>query len=273
MLMRKRMKKKKNSLIWQFQKSETDSPNYLIGTMHVSDARAFGLLSDFEEKIRVCEIYAAEMPLDQTDMSDINTHLLLPDNQSLTDVLPKAYFRRLETFLLKRFAISVQNFIPFKPIVVTNFLTEKCFSNDNWTSLDQTLWDFAQNEGKILRGVESQEEQVSIFKKITIEEQIKMLKDTIQHYAKYRRQLHRLAKFYEQADILAIYKAVRKTAHGNRQLLLFNRNFLMTNRIEALTTEGSVCVAIGAGHLAGKKGVLNLLKKQGFLVKSVSLTE
>ncbi|NJN33197.1 MAG: TraB/GumN family protein [Saprospiraceae bacterium] len=163
--------------------------------------------------------------------------------------------------------LSLDSFTHFKPIVITNFMTEQCFSNDNWASLDQTLWNFAQKNDKILRGVESVEEQVAIIEKISVDEQIKTLKDTIQNFTKYRRQLRKLTQHYEQADILSIYKTVKKTAHGKRELLLFNRNFLMARRIEILSSEGSVCVAIGAGHLAGKKGVLSLLKKQGFIVK------
>ncbi|NJN33198.1 MAG: TraB/GumN family protein [Saprospiraceae bacterium] len=92
------MERNNNSLIWQFQKPDSETLNYLIGTMHVRDSSAFGFMPVFQDKINECQIYAAEMPLDQAEYTDVNSHLLLPDNQTLSDILPKAHYRRLNVF-------------------------------------------------------------------------------------------------------------------------------------------------------------------------------
>jgi uncharacterized protein len=54
---------------------------------------------------------------------------------------------------------------------------------------------------------------------------------------------------------------------GNRQLMIFDRNELMADRIVEMTAENTVCAAIGAGHFWGEKGVLNALRKKGFIVE------
>ena len=78
-----------------------------------------------------------------------------------------------------------------------------------------------------------------------------------------------MAALYEQADIQKLYKVARRSTKGSRRLLLFDRNVIMARRIADLSQEMTLCAAIGAGHLAGKKGVLQLLKSAGFAVKPV----
>ena len=79
-----------------------------------------------------------------------------------------------------------------------------------------------------------------------------------------------MTELYEQSDILKLYKVTRKQAKGMRKILLFNRNDLMAKRIAQFASEQSLFASIGAGHLAGEKGVLRLLKKKhGFKVKPV----
>jgi uncharacterized protein YbaP (TraB family) len=47
----------------------------------------------------------------------------------------------------------------------------------------------------------------------------------------------------------------------------------MANRIAEFTNQHTIFAAIGAGHLGGKKGVLRLLKKKGFTVKPIKMSD
>jgi hypothetical protein len=52
-------------------------------------------------------------------------------------------------------------------------------------------------------------------------------------------------------------------------LLLYNRNRKWAKALDSLLPAKSLLIAVGAGHLPGKKGVIALLKKEGFTVEPV----
>ncbi len=261
------MKKNKNSLVWQITEG-AQNPSYILGTMHVRDARAFQFEHLCYQKILNCEAFATEFNLDeiqnQTDFT-----LSLPDGLQLSHLIKPKIYDKISRVVEQKMGLTLLHFNSLKPIIVTNMLTESVLASDRLMSLDETLWRFASENGRILRGIETFEEQVDILNKMSLEEQIKGLKDLASDFSKFRKLLLNMTKLYEQAAIQKLYKVAKKTAKGNRRLLLYNRNHIMAQRIADMSKEMTLCAAIGAGHLAGKNGVLNLLKKMGFEVKPV----
>ena len=265
------MKNNKNSLVWQVAPQNTEggkNSSYILGTMHVRDARAFQFEHLFYDKIQECEAFATEFNLDDMQ-SQTDFTLSLPNGLQLSDVIKSKTFERISRVVEQKMGMPLIHFNALKPIIITNMLTESALSSDRLMSLDETLWRFASENGRILRGIETFEEQVEILNKMSLDEQIKGLKDLTANFSKFRKQLLRMTKLYETADIQKLYKAAKKTAKGSRRLLLYDRNEIMAQRIAEMSKEMSLCAAIGAGHLAGQKGVLRLLKNKGFKVKPV----
>ena len=265
------MKNNKNSHVWQVIPQNTEggkNASYILGTMHVRDARAFQYEHLFYDAILKCEAFATEFDLDNMQ-SQTDFTLSLPNGLQLSDVIEPKIFERISRVVEQKMGMPLLHFNALKPIIVTNMLTESVLFSDRLMSLDETLWRFASENGKILRGIETFDEQVEILNKMSLDEQIKGLKDLTANFSKFRKQLLRMTKLYETADIQKLYKAAKKTAKGSRRLLLYDRNVIMAERIAAMSKEITLCAAIGAGHLAGQKGVLRLLKNKGFKVKPV----
>jgi len=55
-----------------------------------------------------------------------------------------------------------------------------------------------------------------------------------------------------------------------RKMMIDDRNFIMADRIAKMTSQQTAFVAVGAGHLGGKKGVLRLLKLKDIKLKPIS---
>ena len=79
-----------------------------------------------------------------------------------------------------------------------------------------------------------------------------------------------LIRAYEEQNIQRIYKRTKKSLGKYRQLLLNNRNELMTKGIESMLNVGSF-YTIGAAHLGGNRGVIALLKRKGIKIKPISI--
>ena len=56
---------------------------------------------------------------------------------------------------------------------------------------------------------------------------------------------------------------------GHLDLLLYTRNRNWVQQIEAIMQEKSTLFAVGAGHLGGENGVLDLLRKKGFNLRPI----
>lgn len=261
------MKKKQKTLIWRFYTEGASAVNYLLGTMHITDNQAFTFEEAMKKRVLECTVFASEFNFDEADISVAQAAMLLPESVVLSQILSKKLYAKTGQLLKKRLHQDIGNYENFKPIIFSKLITETVLSNDRLQSLDDMLFEFARENGRILRGVETFDEQINILHSMSLEGQIKALKDMVGGFSKVRKELLKTAKWYAEADLKQLYNASKASMKGNKRLMIFDRNDLMTQRIAAMAAENTVCVAIGAGHLWGEKGVLNQLKKKGFIVQ------
>ncbi|MCC6723858.1 MAG: TraB/GumN family protein, partial [Saprospiraceae bacterium] len=250
-----------NSLLWKIEGPGLQGPSYLFGTMHVRDRRAFKLLEAVHEKIGECEAFAAEFHLDeQFGAADANA-MQMPHGQPLSSLFAPNKYKRYRNVLLKSTGLDMANFETALPFVVLNLATEQLLSRDMPDPLDQHLWNHAKQSGKALHGIETFREQMSVLAQIPLETQVKMLAGLCANIGKFRHYLRRLAEHYEASELQLLYKMVKRNTKDMRQLMLYRRNQVMTERISSLIQQQPAFVAIGAAHLSGGKGVLRGLKQ------------
>lgn len=259
----------KQSVIWQLKHPDTPKPSYLLGTMHVKDKRAFQFVDKMQSLIEQSEAFAAEFDLDAANQHVLGDAMNLPEGQSLVQGLKARHYKRLKRIFEAQTGMPLETFNDSKPFLVLNILTESILSNHHAQALDMTLWNFAKANEKIMLGVETYEEQISIIHKIPLDYQFKSLVDSIKHFKPFRKLILKAAKDYEAADIKKLYKSSRKSLGAMRKILLYDRNEIMATRIGGIALEQSTCFAVGAAHLSGKKGLIRLLKKRGFDLRPI----
>lgn len=263
------MKKSKQSLLWKITKEDLSYPSYLFGTMHVRHSKAFQFNDLAEEKIKCCDTFATEFDLAKVDMDALFEAFALPDNKTLHDYISPKKFQKIQRILIKTFGVDLNFFILKKPALITNIISDKILSEEGAIALDQYLHEFATAQEKQIVGIETFEEQLEIMQKMPLDKQIQGLIALARNPTKYRQKVLKTADLYQTGNPQHIYKVAKKGAGDLRKILLYKRNHIMTERIAALVNKQSLFAAIGAGHLAGKQGVLRLLKLQGFTLKPV----
>ncbi len=261
------MRDKKKTLLWKINREGAPGPSYLFGTMHVQDQRAFTFLEKAYEKIAECDLMALEFDLGEAPAGMDPALIRLPEGMSLIQLIPDKKFQKIRKVFRKVAGIDLNNLQYFSPMVVSNIINERILSQDMPVSLDEHLWKYARSLGKPIAGIESYREQLAILQQIPLEYQVQSLVEMGLHIRRHRRQLLRMAEVYKEGDIFKLYRAARRSASGLRQLLLYRRNHIMANRISEMATEHCTFCAIGAGHLAGGKGVIRYLKQKGWRVR------
>lgn len=262
---------KKQSLLWQIHSEFSEVPSYVFGTMHIKNSIFFSHLEQVYAAIDETEYYAAEYDLSeaQQGLSPLLFHL--PDGKVLSDYIKGKKYHKLQSIIKKAFGIDLDQVQNLLPIFITNLLTQHILAQNSSISLDEHLWNYAQQQEKKCTGVERFQEQIEILQNIEVEKQIKMLLDIGKNVSKYRRQILRLSEIYQKGDARLLYQITKKSSGKLRKLMLYQRNEIMADRIANFTNKTSIFASIGAAHLAGEKGVLRYLKQKGFSVKPITI--
>ncbi len=264
------MKKKKKSLIWKITSpSNSNSNSYLVGTMHVRDAKAFVRLEDMYQCIDATQVFATEFNLEEANHELTANRLDLKEGESLENLLGEKKYQKIKKIIRKGFGLDISFFNQSIPFLLINILTEKILSDDMQSSLDATLWEYAKQQEKTTIGIETLGEQMEILEHIPLSYQIKQLKDLAKNIAKFKKQIIKTTELYQEEDIQKLYKKVNKSLGSLKKLMLVDRNILMAERLSKIVEETSICFAVGAGHLSGKKGLIKLLKNKGYQLKPI----
>jgi uncharacterized protein len=256
----------KNTLLWKITSEQNTEPSYLFGTMHIWDERAVSLMERVAPYINNAAIFAAETVIQELNELP-NEVMFLPQNKTLADYFTARKLLKIQQNVEKILGMPYAQIAYFCPMVLSNFFATKAVANQGEYRIDDMLWQFATSAQKPCIGIESVGEQMEIFRKIPLDFQCKLLSDTVKNVGKYTKEYKKTAILYEKMDILALYHHAKASMGKLRKPLVYDRNILMVERIFNLTNEKSAFVAVGAGHLAGKKGLINLLRKKGLKVE------
>lgn len=258
----------KKSLLWRVKDPETGRSSFLFGTMHVRDLRAFGWLDLAKKHIGECEIFATEFDFAEADTSALASALTLPEGMDLSQHLKPGVWKNLDRYA-RKMGLSAEVFRTQHPMSVSTALSMSFLLEESMHSLDETLWQYARAQGKRTTGVETFADQLVTLELIPFELHIKGLTWLLKNHQRHKTRLHKMMRRYAEGDIQQLYKSARRDAKGMRKVLLYRRNKEMSKRFAALARESTLFCAVGAGHLAGAKGMLRLLKKAGFKIEAV----
>ena len=141
------------------------------------------------------------------------------------------------------------------------------------SGVEKTLGADYKSGGKPIRGLETVEEQLGFFDGLPEEAQRQFLVGVLEAPENAREEFRKMLAAWasgDEAGIAATFDEEAKLSPVLRKTLLADRNARWADWLDArLDRPGTVFVAVGAGHLAGKESVQSMLKKKGLKAKRV----
>ena len=266
-------------------KIEGQSPSYLFGTIHLPDKRVTRLPAPVERAFQSSDAVFTEVPLDAASMTGQIASMMLPGQQTLSHILPADLLERSEKALQDvNPALTLQPLQRFKVWALATMLTvlDQQLKNPGQLPLDARLYQRAESENKTLGSLETPQEQMDIFDSMRQDEQVKMLRDTLDFIddAKARGQSvsEEMIQWYLKGDIQAfgefLMSYVTEDAFYDAlfERLLHDRNRLMADRIASEIAQHpgrGHFFAVGAGHFWGETAIQRLLRAKGLKVERV----
>lgn len=276
------------NIFWKIEKDGKPA-SWLLGTMHVTDPRVLAM----PEGARTGFAAAATVVIESDEIADEKkagaTIMARPDltmftdGKSITDFLSKDDAEKL-TEGLKGRGLSLAAVGRMKPWMIASFVALPACEIARKTAgaafLDQKLARDALAEGKTLKGLETLIEQISALDSLPIEPQIQGLVQTVELGDTLQDVIETMSQLYLAGDtgmIMPMMRAAAPEAEGEadgyadfEQRIIVDRNHIMATRAAPILADGNVFMAVGALHLPGPEGVVELLRKKGFTVTAVN---
>ena len=269
-----------NTLLWKISGNGLKKPSYLFGTIHMLCADD-AVLSDSLKNVikKVQEVYF-EVDLDNMfEMLGVMSKMKMKGDTTLQDLLSEDDYKKV-----KNYFESKESMLPFsmletyKPMLAASTLQQGGMPCETTAMMEQVIMQEAKQYGKSIKGLESMGYQASVLDNIPYKLQADQLVSYIDNANKgdgEDKELTEMMNAYRSQNLQKLEEMLMKSdpsISNYTDILLFNRNENWVGKLKKLLPEKSILIAVGAGHLPGKKGCINLLRQAGYKVTPVKNT-
>ena len=261
--------------LWEV--SDTDTTIYLFGTIHLLPEKMKWRTPGFDQAVNAAQQLVVETIVDQQNPASIQqAELSLGFKKGLPAIVrrvpaakaaklraaiaktgvPESYFDQMKTWLAAITLLSVQ----FREMGLKGT-----------SGPEEILRQEFLSEHKPIGQLETNVEQFSYFDKMTEKAQRELLEGALEPQGSTDKEFSGMLSSWSRGDVRGIALTFNRELSQSseiRQILLQQRNVNWAKWIEQrMAQPGTVLLAVGAGHLAGKDSVLEKLKSDGYTVR------
>jgi uncharacterized protein YbaP (TraB family) len=264
--------------------ARTDSSvMYIGGTIHLLRPSDFPLPAEYDKAYEaadrlVFETDIAELGSPETQMKMMEK-AMLPDSATLKDVLSAEAFEALETYITEA-GLPMANLIRMRPsiLMITLVGLELQKLQVSEKGIDVHYYGKAAAEEKPVAGLETVEEQIELLTAMGQGYEDDFVMFNLRDMKEMGEIFESMAQAWRSGDDTAladlILEKMKKRFPKLHQSIMIDRNLKWIPRLETyLATPETEFVLVGAGHLVGEQGVLDELKKRGYLIEKFFIEE
>lgn len=268
---------KENSLLWEISGKNLKQPSYLFGTIHMIGKKDF-MLTDVT-KNSLYKTQRVTFEINMEEMSDFSVLMplmmkaFMADGTTLRDLLSEEDYKVVKAHF-EEIGLPLVMLERIKPMFLSAMgsgdMAEMQTSGET-VSYEMELMKIAKDQKKEIAGLETAEFQMSMFDSIPYETQAQMLVESIKSGSEGDDQFNQLVELYKNQDLIGLQQMLEGDSETKQyeDLLLVQRNKNWIPVMAKMMTDRPTFFAVGAGHLAGEKGVIALLRAEGYSVKAL----
>jgi len=269
-------------LLWKIDASASSQQNppptasYLFGTVHSEDQRVVQIPVQVRDALQQSDRFCMELLPHPSTIRALTKQMRYADGQTLQGATGQTLFNRL-TPIMEHRGVSRHVLTKYKPWAA--YMVASAPPAKTGQFLDLLLYGQARQSGKSTCSLETVEEQVAVFEQTPLEDQLVLLQELVNDPQAVDTQIQKMVLLYLQGDLAGMFalstsvtgaspEARRSTAAFLKRLL-DERNHRMAERLLPKFRSTATFVAIGALHLPGPHGLLQLLADQGYKVSVI----
>ena len=280
-------------LLYKISGNDLEKPSYIIGTHHLANVGFVEKINGVKEALTETEQVYGELKWDVMANPDslkaMQEKMMLPEGQTLKTILTPEQYKRLDAFMTAKMGAGMSNpmveaqmgkLTPMALVTqfqVLLFLMNHMGEFDPSSTFDQYFQAQAQKNNLPCGGLETMSFQAQLLYGSTpMERQVEQLMCLIDNEQFNVQMLEEMTKAFYAQDLDALKKAMDvklgtscDSTPEEEAALIDNRNADWLTKMPAIMKQAPTFFAVGAGHLPGEKGVLQLLRNAGYTVEGV----
>lgn len=259
-------------LLYKIEGNNLNSVSYIYGTIHVMPKKDFEISKSIQSSFNACQVLAMEVDLNM----DFKTQLeaaqqsFLPEGKTIADLASADDVKKVRQFCIDSMhwkESKYEKMSRLKPFFLSSVILQELIGKSK--SFEKEFNNLAKKKKMTTIGLETLQFQMNMVNTVSNEEQMKML---LQGLSTNNSEFNKMLAAYLRQDLVGLGNLMNDaelSPEFNENLLLQrNRNWIPI--IAKLISEKPTFIAVGAGHLPGEKGVLNLLREAGYTVTPVN---
>jgi len=266
-------------LLWKVSGNGLSKPSYLFGTHHLIEKEQ---IKDFDKILTLsgqADVVVGEM--DMTDMASMNVKIMqsaVMQGKNIKEMISAEDYVLVDSELKQSIGVGLDQLGTFKPMLLeTMYGVMVYLKSQNLTKqpegVDVLFQKKARENNKPVIGLETIEQQTAIlFDSMPLNRQAEILVKSVKEKQKDIELLKRLNEYYLAGDLKQLSdldKEEDDLTPAERKPIYENRNNNWMKQIPQLFAQQSCFVAVGCMHLIGETGLIEQLRKAGFIVEGI----
>jgi uncharacterized protein YbaP (TraB family) len=230
--------------------------------------------------LKKCKVVVGELKMDPGAMLGVATAAVMRDT-TLRDLLTEEEYNRVNTVFKELVGMEVAVYNSFRPTLVTQQISlaimKKALNRrlDNpAASLDGYFQELGKRRRMEIRGLENIQDQINaLFFSTTIQRQAEKLLEALDKLDSLAVQARTLDSCYVSQNLECLHGLLAESGMENNETeaLLTRRNHAWMELLKPWMREKPLFVAVGALHLPGAEGLIELLRRAGYTVKPITI--
>lgn len=280
-------------LLYKISGKDLTAPSYIIGTHHLANVAFVNKIAGVKDALTNTEQVYGEVRWDDMTNPDslkvMQAAMMLPDGQSLKTVLSAEQYKKLDAVITQMMGVGLSNpqvgaqMGKMSPAALSTqlqvlmFMQKHMGEYDPSSTFDQYFQAQAKHNNEPVGGLETLAFQTNLlYKGSDMKRQVEQLMCLLDNQEFYEQMMESMTDAFYAQDLDALKAAMDKKLGGTcdstpEELaqLIDNRNADWAKKMPAIMAAKPTFFVVGAGHLPGAKGVLQLLKDAGYTVEAV----
>lgn len=258
------------TLLWKIE-GQGINTSYIYGTFHLLPEKDFVLKEKVKKAFDDSEQIILEVDMDDPQLQlKMMQNATMKDNMTLDQLFSLEQYQALDQLLQKLQGATISVFNRLKPSLLISLLLTN-YIEGNPISLEYYFVELARKQEKSVHGLETIEEQLAVFDQIPYQDQANNIQEMLENEEETKKTFAEMIALYKSEDAKGIYDYTLDYFNNEQEkaLLLKDRNEAWIAKIGQFTKEKASFFGVGAAHLGGEEGILNLLQLAGYKISPV----
>ena len=265
-------------LLWKISGRGIEKPSYILGTHHAVPytfcdtipglMKAFGEVGHVVGEFDMLKMDA----MTPQQMQQMQKMMMMPADTTMASLFSDTQRDTLDAYLKNTLGANLQMLSSMKPMTIMVTVQQKMLMElipdiASLTGIDKYMQTLAAEKGKQVGGLETMEYQLGLLYGSSLQDQADALMDMVRR-SNSKELLQELTAAYKTQNLDTLWKIFQdQMTQLEYDALVKTRNLNWLEEMKVLLPTQSTLYVVGAGHLPGDAGMINLLLEAGYKVK------